>query len=297
MVTKVTFTPPTASASAVTLHDTVGTDRFLSKMDGLVGPPAPRDVTRVRPGVDGIVDQTSYVGERVITLEGEIFKSSGGAGVSDLSSISEALYASLLSPGRLEVTYENGSVRWCNAKLAGGVDVSVEGASRLVSYQAQLRCADPRWYEGPYATAEQVTTLTRSGTGLTWITSSSPITYTGTAPSPLTITVTAGSSASLTVSQLYATVPTAYGSLIPQTYSGTSEPSLSIAGTGSGFTLAASASRTFYSATRTGTSLTDIAATSEWPVMYPGSVTLGINSASSNVNGATVMFRHFRAYW
>lgn len=329
MVTKVTFTPPTASASAVTLHDVSTGDRFLSKMDGLVGPPAPRDVTRVRPGVDGIVDQTQFLGERVITLEGEIFKASGGASVSDLSSISEGLYASLLSPGRLEVTYENGSVRWCNAKLAGGVDVSVEGASRLVAYQAQLRAADPRWYEGPYATAGQSVTITApnsSATGFVGLTSNSTtVTYTGTAPAPLTITVTAPSSGTLGadymgLGQIGVKLPTAYANLVPDKWTGSTfpYPSSLIACQGavtSGDVMRVypTKTRTFYSSTRTAQStnttsgftspLQGVSGASDFPYLYPG-VSTWLVSASAlktattvNLNGATFKFEWFNAYW
>lgn len=298
MISKVTFTPPTTGASAVTLHDPANnTERYLAKIDGVVGPPAPRDVTRVRPGVDGIVDATAYFDARTITLEGELWKSTGGASLSDLSTISQAFSDSLLSPGRLEVTYENGTVRWCNCKLAGPIETSVEGASRLVQYQVQLRASDPRWYEGPYSTSEQTTTLTRSTTGTTWSATSSAVNYTGTAPSPLTIVVNAPSGNSLTVSELYVTVPTAYGSLVPQNNAGSSEPSLSIFGSGTGFTVGAAASRTFYSATRTASSLEDIEPDSEFPLLFPGSATFGITSSATNVNGASVAFKYFRAYW
>lgn len=296
-----------ASASAVTLHDpaTMNT-RYLSKVEGLFGPPAPRDVTRVRPGVDGIVDQTAYLGERSITLEGELWSATGGASMNDLSTISEAFYSSLLSPGRLEWTLENGDVRWCNVKLAGGIETSIEGgASRSIQYQVQLRASDPRVYEGPYLTAEQTVSSTRSGSGLTWAYTSSSHSYTGTAPSPVTIVVSAPSGNSLTVQEIAVTVPTAYGSLVKQAYTSGlfTNPSMSLvgnntAGTGSGDpTVAAAGSVTFYSATRTATSLNGISAVSEFPYLYPGSVTFGLKSSSANVDGASVAFKYYRAYW
>lgn len=286
MIKKVTLTPPpTSTASAVTLHDPANnTERFLSKIDGVVGPPAPRDVTRVRPGVDGVVDATAYLDARSITLEGELWKSTGGASLSDLSTISEALYATLLAPGRLELTFEDNTVRWCNVKLAGGVEVSVSGASRLLQYQVQLRASDPRMYEGPYSTSEQTTTLTRSTTGLSWTATSSPVTYTGTAPSPLTIVVSAPSGTDLTVSQVSVTNTSPY-------------PSRVIFGTGVGFTVGSGTSRTFYSASRTASSLQDVQADTEFPFVYPGSVTFGIAASSTNVNGASVAFKYYRAYW
>ena len=293
MITTVTLTPPMAGASAVTLHGNGQTNRNLARIQGLVGPPAPRDVTRPRSQTDGIIDDTKFLSERIITLEGEIWNSTGAAAISDLSTVSEAFTSSLLSPAKLTVTYENGTTRFCYVKLSGSVDVSVEGASRLVQYQVQLRAADPRWY----STTLNTVTLTRSTTGLTWTAStSSGTTNAGTAPSPLTIAVTAGSSASLTVSEVYVTVPTAYSSIVPDTYTGSGSVSFSIVGTGLGFTVASSTTRTFYSATRTATSLSDVDSVTEWPMIYPGSTTMGIASSSSNVNGSSCVFTWYDAY-
>ena len=293
MITTVTLTPPMAGASAVTLHGNGQTNRNLARIQGLVGPPAPRDVTRPRSQTDGIIDDTKFLSERIITLEGEIWNSTGAAAISDLSTVSEAFTSSVLSPAQLTVTYENGTTRFCYVKLSGSVDVSVEGASRLVQYQVQLRAADPRWY----STTLNTVTLTRSTTGLTWTAStSSGTTNAGTAPSPLTIAVTAGSSASLTVSEVYVTVPTAYSSIVPDTYTGSGSVSFSIVGTGLGFTVASSTTRTFYSATRTATSLSDVDSVTEWPMIYPGSTTMGIASSSSNVNGSSCVFTWYDAY-
>ena len=293
MITTVTLTPPMAGASAVTLHGNGQTNRNLARIQGLVGPPAPRDVTRPRSQTDGIIDDTKFLSERIITLEGEIWNSTGAAAISDLSTVSEAFTSSLLSPAKLTVTYENGTTRFCYVKLSGSVDVSVEGASRLVQYQVQLRAADPRWY----STTLNTVTLTRSTTGMAWTAStSSGTTNAGTAPSPLTIAVTAGSSASLTVSEVYVTVPTAYSSIVPDTYTGSGSVSFSIVGTGLGFTVASSTTRTFYSATRTATSLSDVDSVTEWPMIYPGSTTMGIASSSSNVNGSSCVFTWYDAY-
>jgi len=294
MITTVTLTPPMTGASAVTLHGNGQTDRNLARIQGLVGPPAPRDVVRPRSQADGVVDDTKFLSERLITLEGEIWNSTGGAALSDLSTVSEAFTSSLLSPAKLTVTYENGTTRFCYVKLSGSVDVSVEGASRLVQYQVQLRAADPRWY----STTLNTVTLSRSTSGTTWTAStSSGTTNAGTAHSPLTIAVTAGSAA-LTVAEVGVSVPSTYGSLVPQTYLSSlfSNPSFSIVGTGSGFTVAAGATRTFYSATRIASSLAEISSQTEWPMIYPGSTTMGIASSSSNVNGSSCVFTWYDAY-
>jgi len=293
MITTVTLTPPMDGAAAVTLHGNSQTNRNLARIQGLVGPPAPRDVVRPRSQADGVVDDTKFLSERLITLEGEIWNSTGGAALSDLSTVSEAFTSSLLSPAKLTVTYENGTTRFCYVKLSGSVDVSVEGASRLVQYQVQLRAADPRWY----STTLNTVTLSRSTSGTTWTAStSSGTTNAGTAPSPLTVAVTAPSGNSLTVSEIYVTVPSTYSSLVPDSYTGSGSARFSIVGTSSGFTVAAGATRTFYSATRTASSLAEISSQTEWPMIYPGSTTMGIASSSSNVNGSSCVFTWYDAY-
>ena len=293
MITTVTLTPPMAGASAITLHGGGQTNRNLARIQGLVGPPSPRDVTRPRSQTDGIIDDTKFLSERIVTFEGEIWNTTAGAALSDLSTVSEAFTSSLLSPAKLTVTYENGTTRFAMVKLSGAVDVSVEGSSRVVQYQVQLRAADPRWY----STTLNTVTLSRSSTGTTWTAStSSGTTNAGTAPSPLTIAVTAGPSASLTVSEVYVTVPSAYSSLVPDSYTGSGAGRFSIVGTGSGFTVASSTTRTFYSATRTASSLSDVDSVTEWPMIYPGSTTMGIAASSSNVNGSSCVFTWYDAY-
>jgi len=293
VITTVTLTPAMAGASPVDLHGNGQTNRNLARIQGLVGPPAPRDVVRARSQADGVVDDTKFLSERLITLEGEIWNSTGGAAISDLSTVSEAFTSSLLSPAKLTVTYENGTTRFCYVKLSGSVDVSIEGASRLVQYQVQLRAADPRWY----STTLNTVTLSRSTSGTTWTAStSSGTTNAGTAPSPLTVAVTAPSGNSLTVSEIYVTVPSTYSSLVPDSYTGSGSARFSIVGTSSGFTVAAGATRTFYSATRTASSLAEISSQTEWPMIYPGSTTMGIASSSSQVNGSSCVFTWYDAY-
>jgi len=298
MITSVTLTPALSGASAVTLHGS--STRKLSRIQGLVGPPAPRDITSIRPGMDGIVDRTRSVGERIITIEGEVWGATGGAAAADFSTVNEALYSTMLSSGKLTVTYDNGDVRFCNVKLSSSVDMSLEGQSRVVSYQTQLRAADPRMYANTLKTI----TLT-APSSLTWTATSATATNAGTAPSPMTVVVTAGSNA-LSVSEIAVTVPTTYGSLVSQTYSSSlfSNPSLSIVsqnanGTGiNDIQVSGGTSVSFYAATRTATSLSGVAAASEFPVLYPGTnSTVGIRAAASNVTGARCVFSWYDAFW
>lgn len=295
MITAVKLTTALTGAADVVLHGPDTSNRYLSRIQGVVGPPAPRDVVRVRSQADGIVDDSKFLSERIIVLEGEIWGATGGAALSDLSTVSQAFSSTLLSPAKLTVTYENGTQRFCYVKLSGSVDVSVEGASRLAQYQVQLRAADPRWYDPTLKTV----TLSAPSSGLTFSsTTSTGTTNSGTAPSPLTITVTAGSGGSLTVNEIGVTLPSTYGPLVPQSYTSAifSNPSMSIVGSGSGFTIPASTSRTFYSATRTASSLTDIDSNTEWPMIYPGTVSMGIGAAASSVNGASCVFTWYDAY-
>lgn len=311
MIKKVTLTPPpTSTASAVTLHDPANnTERFLSKIDGVVGPPAPRDVTRVRPGVDGVVDATAYLDARNITLEGELWKSTGGASLSDLSTISEALYATMLAPGRLELTFEDNTVRWCNVKLAGGVEVSVEGASRLLQYQVQLRASDPRMYAGPYSTAGKSANLpvtpTSGPTGGVYYTlgptAATNLVNSGTAPSPPVITVDTGTSDLTDLLRITVTPPTGYQSIAQGGSSLVFEWDVAAA-----TTITSGGKASLNSATREFTLLTgswDVRpnATSEFPLLYPGTSTAvwtAVNTAGTTALASmSCKFEWFDAYW
>ena len=310
MISKVTFTPATTGASAVTLHDpATSTTRFLSKIDGVVGPPAPRDVTRARPGVDGIVDQTAYLGERNITLEGELWGATGGASMNDLSTISEAFYSSLLSPGRLEWTLENGDVRWCNVKLAGGIETSIEGASRLVSYQVQLRASDPRVYKGPYATAKNsvslpLTPVTGPTSAIYYTlgpTAATNLVNAGTAPSPPVLTIKSPTSnAIVDLLRVTVTPPSSYSSIAQGGSSLVFEWDTAATNT----IVSGASTATIDSATRTftvtaGTWDVSPGASSEFPMLYPGTSTAvwTFVGLSSTVTGAECKFEWFDAYW
>jgi hypothetical protein len=301
MISTVTLTPPMAGAAAVTLHGNGQTNRNLARVQGLVGPPAPRDVVRARSQADGAVDDSKFLTERMITLEGEIWNSTGGAAISDLSTVSEAFTSSLLSPAKLTVTYENGTTRFCYVKLSGGVDVSVEGASRLVQYQVQLRAADPRWYD---------TTLNTQTVSMSTATYSPSVTLTsaGTAPSPLTIAVTAGT-ADLGINTITVTAPSTYSSLVPNTYSTSGDQvlvsTLTGAGSGNRIGVTMGLTRTFVTATRSGvysasgvSPLADVHQKSEFPYVYPGSNTAVISgTGTSGMVGASTVYSWYDAFW
>jgi len=301
MITGVTLTPPMSGASAIVLHGSGTSSRYLSRIQGVVGPPSPRDVLRARSQADGAVDDTKFLTERTIVLEGEIWGSTGGAALSDMSTVSEAFTASLLSPAKLTVTYEGGTTRFCYVKLSGSVDVSVEGASRLVQYQVQLRAADPRWYD---------TTLNSQTVSMSTATYSPSATLTsaGTAPSPLTIAVTAGT-ADLGINTITVTAPLTYSSLVPNTYSSSGDQVLvsTLTGAGSGNRIGVSMglTRTFVTATRSGvysasgvSPLADVHQKSEFPYVYPGSNTAVISGiGTSGMLGASTVYSWYDAFW
>lgn len=277
MVTTVRFTPALAGASAITLHSS--STRQLTKIDGLVGTPSVRSVQRALPGRDGVSDDSRYLDSRNIVLEGELWGATGGAALEDLSLITSAFQTTLLSPGVLTVTYENGTVRWTSVKLAGAIDSSVEGASRLVSYQVQLVAPDPRWYSTTLNTSV-ATVSTSSGTS-----SAMTATNGGTAPSLPRFTF--GSSFDLVY--LGVTVPSAYSTISPQ-------GSPIVLG-GSGLISVTSTSFIDCALRTVGFSSGALDTASLFPVLYPGASTWTQSSAGTAGVARNVTMSWYNAWW
>jgi Phage tail protein len=303
MISSMTITPATSGASAITLHASTGT-RQLSQIDGLTGPPAPRDVTRPLPVRDGIVDDSRYLDARGITLEGEIWESSAGASISTLSAISEAFSSSLISPALLKWTYDNGDARQCYVKLNGNVQTSLSGAGNLIQYQVQLRAPDPRIYS---QTLQSVTLGTVTSQGST--SSSSNLVNSGNAPTPVSIVMSAGNLANV-MNTVTVTSPTAYSAITgvtTQTLTGSS-PWPSIASpTYLGFPLQVNQTITIDTGARTivevggrsGVPQT-LAASSAWPILYPGTSTAtwaNVYLPSGTTTYPTCTFNYRNAYW
>lgn len=271
MVTTVTFTPALAGASAITLHSS--STRQLTKIDGLVGTPSVRSVQRALPGRDGISDDSRYLDSRNIVLEGELWGATGGAALEDLSLITSAFQTTLLSPGVLTVTYENGTVRWTNVKLAGAIDSSVQGASRLVSYQVQLVAPDPRWY----STTLNTSALTISASVAT-TSSTATVVNAGTAPSLPLFTWTGGTGTGRLIDKVTVNVPAAYATVSPQGSaiilddSGTATPLVS---------------GSYVNTALRTTTLDSLSSVTEWPVFYPGSSTWDWSIQLSGGSGGT----------
>ncbi|NBW15980.1 MAG: hypothetical protein EBR82_49150 [Caulobacteraceae bacterium] len=316
MITSVTLTPA-YSATAVTLHGgATASTRNLSKVEGLFGPPSPRVVERARPGVDGVIlDETRFLDGRTIVLEGELWGSTGGAALEDLSTISEAFTSTLLSEGKLTVTYENGTVRWCNVKLVDSVQVAVEGSSRLVQYQATLKAADPRLYETTLRTVSFPITPFTGPSGIVYTmgtTSATNLVNSGTAPTSPTVTITVPLTANQQITELLrftVTPPSGYQSISPwgatQVFEWTSTAGTDIASrnsttaTNNAVAVVDSAKRTVTQTLTNGSWSQRPRATSEFPLLYPGTSTgtWTYKTTMSSATGASCQFTYYYAYW
>lgn len=277
MLSKVTFTP--AVGSAVDLHASTGSYK-VSRAEGIVGPPEPREVTRTAPGRDGTLDDTRFLTERKITLEGEIIGSSQSDVWTKWDALAAAFQSTLLSKGTLTVTLPDGSTqRQCSVILTGSAQPSFEGGSAYLQYQVNFRAPDPRWYS---TTASTSTTTINGGTGSV----SATVTNSGNAPTSPVFTF-AGSDS---VAAIQVTVPSAYSSLSPQG----STISLTAGGTGV-FNVDSSSfidcsNRTFKFSSN------GLSPTTEWPILYPGSSTWTWGSASaSGSHTTTISWRN--AWW
>lgn len=271
MLSKVTFTP--AVGSAVDLHASSGNYK-VSRADGIVGPPSPRDVSRVAPGRDGSLDDTRYVGERNITIEGEIIGSSQSDVWTKWDALAAAFQSTLLSKGTLKITLPDGTTeRQTSVVLTGAAQPSFEGGSAFLQYQVNFRAPDPRWYGTTLNTSAATIATTVGATS-----SSQTVTNAGNAPSSPLFTWTSGTGRVL--DYLTLTVPSAYTSISPQGSSIVLQSDATI--------LALALNDYINCGTRTTNTVGVISPTTEWPVLYPGSsswnwtqITSGGSSASS----------------
>lgn len=316
MITSVTLTPA-YTATAVTLHGgATASTRSLSKVEGLFGPPSPRVVERARPGVDGsVLDETRFLDGRTIVLEGELWGSTGGASLEDLSTISEAFTSTLLSDAKLTVTFENGTVRWCNVRLVDSVQVAVEGGSRLVQYQVTLKAADPRLYDPTLRTVSLPLTPFTGPSGIVYTlgtTAATNVVNSGTAPVSPTVTITVPLTASAQITEVLrftVTPPSGYQSISPwgssqvfewSSTAGTDIVSRSsVAGTNNAVAVVDAAKRTVTQTVTAGTWSQNPSATSEFPLLYPGTstATWTYKTTMANTTGVSCQFTYYYAYW
>ena len=277
MLSKVTFTP--AVGSAVDLHASSGSYK-ISRADGIVGPPSPREVSRVAPGRDGSLDDTRFVGERNITLEGEIIGSSQSDVWTKWDALSAAFQSTLLSDGTLTITLPDGTnQRQTSVVLTGSAQPSFEGGSAYLQYQVNFRAPDPRWY-GTTLNTSTTTLSSLSGTS-----TSSNAVNAGNAPTLPRFTF----GSSFSVAQIDVTVPTTYTSLSPQG----SPISLAMSGL-----ISVSTSSYIDCATRTVSLVANgLSSTTEWPVLYPGTSSWTQTSAGSLGVDRNVIMSWRDAWW
>lgn len=277
MLSKITFTP--AVGSAVDLHASTGSYQ-VSRTEGIVGPPDPREVNRIAPGRDGSLDDTRFINERRITLEGEILGSSQSDVWTKWDALAAAFQSTLLSKGTLKITLPDGTTeRQASVVLTGAAQPSFEGGNNYLQYQVNFRAPDPRWYG---------TTLNTQAKSISGGTGSTSGTITNAGNAPTSPKFTFGGSDSISIVRV--TVPTAYASLSPQ-----GENIDLIAGSSGVFSV--DANSYIDCLTRTAKFASGgMSATTEWPVLYPGSSTWSWGSAS--VAGThTTTISWYDAWW
>ena len=298
MITSILFTPPTAlgatpalsaaSADAVTLHADTGT-RQVSRADGLLGVPAPREVVYMLPGRDGTTSDTRDVNERLITLEGELWGTSSRDVLDQWGTINSALHTSLMSPGQLTITLPAGSgsstQRWAMVELAGSPLTSLDGNASLLTYQITLRATDPRWY----GITKNTSALSIASVGAV-SSSSATVTNAGTAPIAPKLTWTPVSSG-LYFDKATVTVPTAFSTVSAQG----STIVLDNAGGASGLV----ANNDYVDcATRYTSAVYLLSATTEWPILYPGSSTWNwTQQYSGSTSSSTCTMSWYDGWW
>jgi hypothetical protein len=277
MLKKIEFVP--VVGSTVTLHDVGATAYQITRAEGIVGPPDPRMVTRIAPGRDGALDDTRFLDSRKITLEGEIIGSSTSDVLSKWDTMATAFQSTVLGRGVLKVTRDDDTSRQASVVLAGSVQPSLEGGSSYLQYQLQLLAPDPRWY------GTTLNTSTATVSVLSGVNTPVSVTNTGTAPSSPKFTFNAAWS----LASIAVTVPTAYSTVSPQ--------GSTITLTGSGL-ITTGSTNYIDCATRTA-SLTanGLSATTEWPVLYPGTSTWQQSSAGTSGVDRTVTMSWRDAWW
>lgn len=287
MLSKLTFTP--AVGSAIDIHASTGSYK-VSRAEGISGPPAPRDVLKVAPGRAGSLDDTRMVSHRDIVIEGEIIGTSQTDVWTKWDALAAAFQSTLLVRGTLTVTLPDATERQISVVLSGAAQPSFEGGSAYLQYQLNLRAPDPHWY----STTVKTGTVTVSSMGITPVRSSSVnLVNAGNAPTPLVIGMTkdlGGANFSFWY-DWRVTPPTAYSASV-------SNPQIFQTGHVSEY---GPDTMTVDTGTRTtattGTHAATVAATSEWPLGYPGtsSWTAQVGDDGSGVAPRAVY--HFVVSW
>ena len=273
MLSSVTFTSPVSGSSALTLHET--SNRKLSKANGLFGPPAPRDNNRIAPTRDGSIDQTQWLSERTIILEGELWNTTQAAVLADFQTLSAAFSDTMFAAGTLKFTRPDSTEYQCAVKISDAVQVSLEGGSTTLAYQVTFRAQDPRVYSTTLNSLTLATTPVTGPSGGIYTlgaTTVANIVNNGKVPTPISVTITPPSGGPLSSGTLVqVNTASAYTSLAPA-------GSAQILVLGTGITAATSVVYDTGSRTRTPSdsvvSNGALTSTTEWPLLYPGTNTV-----------------------
>lgn len=142
-----------ADGNAVSLHET--TTRALVRADGLVGVPGVRESVRAWPNAHGTINESRWMTDRTISLEGEVWGSTYEQVFDEFGLINKAFLEALTDgPSVLKWTRGGaGTALQAEVKLAGPVQTSIAEGGKLLRYQAQFRASDPRAYSQTETTA------------------------------------------------------------------------------------------------------------------------------------------------
>lgn len=139
--------------------------RGVERAPGLWGMTGARSVLRPRPGGHGGLNDSQFLGEHALTIEGWVWGETSSEAAIELEALKAALYDSLATERALR--YHRGIdglpvQRW--VRLAdGGLAVTVAALGKGLRYQAQLLCSDPRAYTQTLLTEEGGTLSVAAG--------------------------------------------------------------------------------------------------------------------------------------
>jgi hypothetical protein len=312
MIASFSYLSPVPGSSTLTLHDS--STRKLSRVEGLIGPPPVRDLVSPLTARHGASDASRFVGERMITIEGELWNTSSQAVMADFANLSAAFSESLYAPAKITFTRADSTEFFLYAKLAGEVLPSLEGSSNRLSYQAVFRAADPRLYSPTLSTVSfPAFTATNPSSG-SWtapqISTTVNLANSGTVATPFTLTATSPSGkTAYYYAEVYAPSAT-YGasSFQPFTPGGgyglmTGSQSLTLGGTAYTFLKVNSGgTQVLNTATRTFTNSSfqwGPGPSCDWPLLYPGTNTARWSAYVSpgvSLSGVTLTATYYPAF-
>lgn len=141
--------------TAVTIQNSAGADvslfngqRRLGECHGLHGLPAPRRVSRPRPGGHGEINETRHYASRQPVWNGQLTGSDEAALWAEYDAILAALWDAVSEPRLLKWTRHDGATLQSMVKLGEAFDpvIKASDAGRVLAYQLIFDREDPRNY-------------------------------------------------------------------------------------------------------------------------------------------------------